>query len=133
MPGPGRPFRSGNPDISKYGWKPGQSGNPGGRPKAVRVLILLARESMPDAIRYADSLFRDENASHKERMDAVRFLAAYGMGAPPKVIDESDEAAADPVDSLTIEELQALARRQLSSEAPAVAEPAHLDVDPSKH
>jgi hypothetical protein len=25
--------KRGNPRISEYGWKPGQSGNPGGRPK----------------------------------------------------------------------------------------------------
>lgn len=46
QPGPGRPFR------------PGQSGNPGGRPRGVAEFKEMAKKSCPDAIKLAGQLVR---------------------------------------------------------------------------
>jgi len=61
---------------------PGQSGNPGGRPAGFHNYI---QERTADGSELADfvlSVFRDENASNKERMDAARWLADRGFGKP---------------------------------------------------
>ena len=44
--------------------------NPGGRPKAVRELLDLARESVPDALAFAKKLLANETADDRVRLDA---------------------------------------------------------------
>lgn len=51
--------KRGNPNIKQHAFKPGQSGNPGGRPKRMRTLISLAisdslAEKANDDRTYAD-------------------------------------------------------------------------------
>lgn len=40
-------------------WKPGQSGNPNGRPKVAKEIIALAREKSPEAIARLAELMED--------------------------------------------------------------------------
>jgi hypothetical protein len=62
-------------------WKPGESGNPGGRPKEVKELKALAREHTPEAlqelIRLATGAKREET-----RLGAIRELLDRGYGKP---------------------------------------------------
>lgn len=84
--GRGRPF------------KPGQSGNPGGRPKKVQELAALAQENMPMAILYAAHVgLRDEDG--RVAIAAATFLRDTAMGRPigthvdlTKVSDEALQA-----------------------------------------
>ena len=50
MRGKGRPF------------KPGQSGNPGGRPRVLRDVQELARQKSPEEIEALSNIMRDEKA-----------------------------------------------------------------------
>jgi hypothetical protein len=63
------------------GWKPGQSGNPGGRPRARFDLQALARERTPEAIATLVRIMRQKsNLTASTR--ATEILLAYGWGRP---------------------------------------------------
>lgn len=94
---------------------PGRSGNPGGRPKAVRELLDRARAAVPAAFDLAEKLVADEKADPRVRLEAARFLTAYGLGAPPK------EAPKDPAEDMSDDELR---------EALGIPEPAAAPVGP---
>lgn len=96
----------------------GTTGNPGGRPKAVRELVELARSHVPASLELAVELRDDETEDSRVRLDAAKFLVAYGLGSPtkfdPTAPDFTDPP--DPNEQLTVEELRALARRSLRDE-----------------
>lgn len=95
---------------------PGQSGNPGGRPKAVRELLELARSQVPGSLELAVKLRDDEKQDARVRLDAAKFLVSYGLGAPPKAAadPDGDDGDASALDGLTPEEIQKLARLHLT-------------------
>lgn len=87
-------------------FKPGQSGNPGGRPKQVKELLDLARGDVPEAFALARKFLRDEEVEDRTRLDAAKFIVSYGLGAPPR--DPHDTQAAIYVNAdLSDEQLQA--------------------------
>lgn len=105
--GPGRPFQK------------GRSPNPGGRPKAVRELLDLARKEVPASFELAVRLRDDENGEPRVRLEAAKFITAYGLGAPPKVALEDDDAgdeSANPFEKFTDAQVAELASRKLSTE-----------------
>ena len=69
---PGRPFR------------PGQSGNPGGRPKGAVVLAALIREQTADGAELVDFMLNVLRGRRKAplrlRMEAAAWLADRGFG-----------------------------------------------------
>lgn len=71
-----------NPNLKAHAFKPGQSGNPGGRPKAfgdyIREKTLDGRLLVDNAL----AVLNDEKASDAARSNARSFLAAYGFGKP---------------------------------------------------
>lgn len=114
-------------------WKPGQSGNPGGRPKQVRELVELARQDCRAAIEYASGLLacgkkalkqleaaqKGDNAvdvenalkafDHRVGLEASKFLRDTGMGKPGKM-PELDQ---DPFTDMSDEELIAAFKNEL--------------------
>ena len=60
----------------------GQSGNPGGRPVGFHNYIQEGTSDGSELTDFVLSVFRDENASNKERMDAATWLADRGFGKP---------------------------------------------------
>lgn len=107
-------------------WKKGESANRGGLRKAKREYVMMARESVPDAFRIAREIMLKEDNPNKDRLDAAKFLTAYGLGAPPKTVDEKeDDDRADEMGELTLSELRALARQSLEDDASK----AELDAD----
>ena len=61
---------------------PGHSGNPGGRPVGFHNYIQERTADGSELTDFVLSVFRDENVSNKERMDAATWLADRGFGKP---------------------------------------------------
>ena len=74
-------------------WKPGQSGNPAGRPALEREITREARALSQDALMQLADVMRDRKAQAIARVRAVEiiFERAYGK-APQKIILDGDTA-----------------------------------------
>jgi len=92
--GPGRPF------------KPGQSGNPSGRPKGCAEIQALARSYAPDAMRCLAEIVNDVGAKESARVAAANSILDRGYGKPSQHISIKEE-----LDKLSTEELIARARQ----------------------
>lgn len=150
--GPGRPFYSGDPRI-----------NSGGRPKAVKELLEVARGHAPRAIALAASYLDEQpqpdldelerrlgleksldgnplaeairllvaearilrasaRLDPRVRMEAVKFIASYGLGSPPKQSDDefsemTDEQMVEAVlDAVPFEAILAAYRRRAETQ-----------------
>ena len=62
------------------GWKPGQSGNPHGRPRAPVDIAALAREHGPRCIQVAVDLLKDPDS--RIRLGALNAVLDRGFGRP---------------------------------------------------
>lgn len=96
-------------------FKKGTSGNPGGFHKTKRELRVAAREGLDVAIARARQILADDNAEWRAWIEAGKFLAPYGYGVPAKT-EKDEDAIVSPTHGLTVEELRALARRELAME-----------------
>jgi hypothetical protein len=84
----------------------GQSGNPGGRPKAIVEVVELARQNAPDAINTLATICRDKNAPPAARVSAATAILDRGFGKPHQSIHHSGEISPS---SMTDAELAAIA------------------------
>lgn len=99
-------------------FKPGMSGNPGGRPKMDPVLRKKLREWSPEIAERIRKICL-ESESEFASIAAGRLILAYAWGNP----ESSMEVYNDPRDlpdqpPLTVEERRAVARMKLSDEQP---------------
>lgn len=83
-------------------FQPGQSGNPGGRPKAAHRVRDLARERTEDAIDVLVSIMRDEGAPAPARVSAASAILDRGYGKPSQPVDGDGEGGAVPL-GLTVQ------------------------------
>ncbi len=85
-------------------FQPGQSGNPGGRPRVIAELRELARAHAPEAIAELARLAKDAK-SETARIAAIKELLDRAYGKPTQfVAAENDEQA---LNDLNLEELRA--------------------------
>jgi len=70
-------------------FKPGQSGNPGGKLRAVQEVLDLARGHGPEAIEVLASIMKDPNAASPARVAAATHLLDRGFGKPKQEIAQS--------------------------------------------
>ena len=76
-------------------WKKGQSGNPGGRPRAEIHVRDLAREHTAEALAVMVEVMRNKKAPATARLGAAQGLIDRAWGKPAQTIVGDDEA--DPV------------------------------------
>ena len=81
--GPGRPF------------KPGQSGNPGGRPKMSEDVREMLKAATPKAVRLLVSVMDDDGQKTALRMDAAKTIIERVYGKPLQPIDSTISGGLD--------------------------------------
>ena len=67
-------------------WRPGTSGNPGGRPKAIRDVVELARQLTPEAIRTLSTVMKTSR-SDSARVAAAQVILDRGWGKPVQAVN----------------------------------------------
>ena len=65
-------------------FKKGVSGNPGGKPKELKGIQLLAREHAPQAIKTLAEIMKNAKAPPAARATAAAMLLDRGYGKPPQ-------------------------------------------------
>ena len=71
-------------------FKPGQSGNPSGRPKAVQAITELAREMGPDCIKVLARIVL-ESEDKRTQIEAAKVLLDRGFGKAVQSIEHMGE------------------------------------------
>lgn len=85
--GPGRRFIKGQIPAGATPFKPGVSGNPSGRPKALQDVVELARTHTPAAI----AALAEALNNPRERVAAATVLLDRAWGRAPQVITGDEE------------------------------------------
>jgi hypothetical protein len=96
-------------------WKPGESGNPSGRPKQDPELRQACRAMAPEVL----DVLRKRLHTAKDSVAASKLILAYGFGQPVQTINAR---VIRSMSDLSDEELQALIA---AGEADAAAESVH--------
>jgi hypothetical protein len=68
-------------------FKPGTSGNPGGRPKIPMAVREALEAATPKAIAFLARILDDENEKTSDRIRAAEALLDRGLGKPPQALD----------------------------------------------
>jgi len=71
-------------------FRPGQSGNPSGRPKEDRTIRDLAKEHTADAIETLVTISKNPEASDSARVQASTALLDRGWGKPTQYNDNTE-------------------------------------------
>jgi hypothetical protein len=85
------------PTRSRF--RPGQSGNPGGRPKAIRLALRKAAKHSPRAILVLVEIMNDAKQDPFARLAAAKLILDRGLGKlkevelPPEAAEEREIAA----------------------------------------
>ncbi len=69
------------------GFKPGKSGNPGGRPKAVKEVEALAREHTEEAMQALVDICTNERSPAAARVSAAGVILDRGWGKPKQAME----------------------------------------------
>lgn len=127
------PQRKLNPEFERRIWKPGQSGNPAGRPKSLarRVRELVGEDGLELVMGFARVWAGEERGfGGRERLEAGKWLSDRGFG-PAKNADQLAQELEDegkrPAQMITSKDLETMARQLLELSAKT---PGTKDEDP---
>lgn len=85
-------------------FKPGQSGNPGGKPKGHEELRELARSYTVEAVKTLGTIMKNAKVAASSRVTAATVLLERGWGKPVQTV----EVKRTPFDELTPAEIRAI-------------------------
>jgi hypothetical protein len=116
-----------NPDNNLSPWKPGQSGNPSGRPKGTRdlagyvlettdggkelvdALLSIARGVMPNvAVQEGSRPRKDQQVRPADQLKAIEMLLDRGFGRSQQQLDIAHNVSSRPLEHLSDETLRLL-------------------------
>jgi len=116
-----------NPNNNLSPWKPGQSGNPSGRPKGTRdlagyvlettdggkelvdALVSIARGVMPNvAVQEGSRPRKDQQVRPADQLKAIEMLLDRGFGRSPQQLDIAHSVTDRPLENLSDATLQLL-------------------------
>jgi Family of unknown function (DUF5681) len=97
------------------GFKKGQSGNPGGRPRALVSVMALAREHTIQAIRVLSELMLEAN-SESVRLNAAAAILDRGWGRPVQAFQVDGHFANRKLNELSAAELAEFEKRLANAE-----------------
>ena len=116
-----------SPNNNLSPWKPGQSGNPSGRPKGTRDLAGYVLETTDDGRELIDSLLsiargitpniavqegsrprKDQQVRPADQLKAIEMLLDRGFGRSPQQLDIADSVTDRPLEHLSDETLRLL-------------------------
>ena len=108
-------------------WKPGQSGNPSGRPRGTRdvagyvlettdggkelvdALICIARGAVPNlAVQKGSRPRKDQQVRPADQLKAIEMLLDRGFGRSPQQLDIAHNVSSRPLEHLSDETLRLL-------------------------
>jgi uncharacterized protein DUF5681 len=114
-PGP-KPLDAGGERYPHY-FKPGQSGNPGGRPKRTeeqRTFEQMVRSATPKAVEVLQRCLDDPKAAWSDRMKASLALISYAEGTPVNRMMLSQVQTPNEPEALSLPDLRAWAASQMA-------------------
>ena len=116
-----------NPSNNLSPWKPGQSGNPSGRPKGTRdlagyvlestdggqelvdALVSIARGAVPNlAVQKGSRPRKDQQVRPADQLKAIEMLLDRGFGRSPQQLDIAHSVSNRPLEHLSDETLRLL-------------------------
>ena len=116
-----------NPNNNLSPWKPGQSGNPSGRPRGTRdlagyvlettdggkelvdALLSLARGIVPNvAVQEGSRPRKDQQVRPADQLKAIEMLLDRGFGRSPQQLDIAHSVSNRPLEHLSDETLRLL-------------------------
>ena len=117
-------------------WRPGQSGNPSGKPQSLVEITKLARSLSPAAIAKLNEILHDPETPPRDQVAAARELLDRGLGRPFMAVLHG-QGGASPLeltdDSTPVSALIAAARRNGESyEAELCRELVRIEQDKAK-
>lgn len=111
--------------ASRGSFKPGQSGNPGGRPKIAKIIEAATGKSVSDSS--ADVLKMLYEAALKGDVKAAELFLVRALGKPKETVEIStftDEEIAEEIEIIAREKLRSM---PLEERLRLVADPAPTD------
>lgn len=93
----------------KTAFKPGQSGNPGGRPKQAAHLRARCQSATDELV--VDAWEAEVRAQGPDWVKCSELLAAYGYGKPSSSPEDLDAVKGNPLSGLTTEQILDAVRR----------------------
>jgi Family of unknown function (DUF5681) len=96
--------------TGRGGFRKGQSGNPGGRPRQLASVMHEARRYTFEAICTLEKLMRTAK-SESVRLNAAEAILSRGWGRPTQALQIDERFLAKKLSDLTPEEIKALEER----------------------